>query len=92
MRLINTVRLVLEEFRDSDTPPYAILSHRWQKDEVQFEHIGTPAAKERHGYEKLACFCNIAHQHGYLYAWVDTCCIDKTKSTEESEAINSMFR
>jgi hypothetical protein len=28
---------------------------------------------------------------GYKYAWIDTCCIDKSNSSELSEAINSMF-
>jgi hypothetical protein len=29
---------------------------------------------------------------GFEYAWVDTCCIDKTSSSELSEAIDSMYR
>lgn len=28
----------------------------------------------------------------YQWVWIDSCCIDKTSSTELSEAINSMFR
>lgn len=35
--------------------------------------------------------CRQALNDGYAYAWVDTCCIDKTSSAELSEAINSMF-
>ncbi|EXF76462.1 hypothetical protein CFIO01_10108 [Colletotrichum fioriniae PJ7] len=31
------------------------------------------------------------HQRGLQYAWVSTCCIDKSSSAELSEAINSMF-
>ena len=34
----------------------------------------------------------LAEQHGYRWVWIDTCCIDKTSSTELSEAINSMYR
>ncbi|KAK4223213.1 hypothetical protein QBC38DRAFT_512515 [Podospora fimiseda] len=37
-------------------------------------------------------FCSLAASHGLEYAWVDTCCIDKTSSAELSEAINSMYR
>ncbi|KAF8878275.1 hypothetical protein CPB84DRAFT_1794272, partial [Gymnopilus junonius] len=29
---------------------------------------------------------------GFTYVWVDTCCIDKTSSSELSEAINSMYK
>jgi hypothetical protein len=34
MRLINTTTLQLQDFVDGDIPSYAILSHRWGKDEV----------------------------------------------------------
>ncbi|KAI8282315.1 hypothetical protein K4K60_003645 [Colletotrichum sp. SAR11_57] len=33
-----------------------------------------------------------ARRDGFDWAWLDTCCIDKTSSAELSEAINSMFR
>ncbi|KAI1796879.1 HET-domain-containing protein [Ganoderma leucocontextum] len=36
-----------------------------------------------------ACF--VAHKYGHRLIWIDSCCIDKTSSTELSEAINSMF-
>lgn len=36
-------------------------------------------------------FCRISHTLGYRLAWTDTCCIDKTSSTEYQESINSMF-
>jgi len=32
-----------------------------------------------------------AEKDGFEYIWLDTCCIDKTNSTELSEAINSMY-
>ena len=45
------------------------------------------------GYTKIAETCRRAGEVSELqYAWVDTCCIDKTSSAELSEAINSMFR
>ncbi|KAK3681095.1 hypothetical protein B0T22DRAFT_485657 [Podospora appendiculata] len=34
MRLLNTQTLRLEEFFEADLPPYAILSHTWEKEEV----------------------------------------------------------
>jgi hypothetical protein len=36
-------------------------------------------------------FCEEATRHGFQYAWVDTCCIDKKSSAELGEAINSMY-
>ncbi|KAH7342580.1 heterokaryon incompatibility protein-domain-containing protein [Rhexocercosporidium sp. MPI-PUGE-AT-0058] len=50
------------------------------------------AIKDRAGYVKIERCCAQALTDGYKYAWVDTCCIDKTNSSELSEAINSMFR
>ncbi|KAH9918564.1 HET-domain-containing protein [Epithele typhae] len=40
---------------------------------------------------KVSKFLERAEKAGYKYAWVDTCCIDKTSSAELTEAINSMF-
>ena len=40
---------------------------------------------------KIREFCRLAAEFGYEWAWVDTCCIDKTSSAELSEAINSMY-
>ncbi|PIL28754.1 hypothetical protein GSI_08798 [Ganoderma sinense ZZ0214-1] len=41
--------------------------------------------------EKIRKACEIARRDGYRYIWVDSSCIDKTSSSELSEAINSMF-
>lgn len=93
MHLVNVKTMKLESFAESDTPKYAILSHRWQDGEVLFQdmqpgHDATPKA----GYAKLAAFCAKAAAAGYGYAWCDTCCIDKSSSAELSESINSMFK
>ncbi|TBU24231.1 heterokaryon incompatibility protein-domain-containing protein [Dichomitus squalens] len=45
-----------------------------------------------HVSEKIRQSCLIAERHGYRWIWNDTCCIDKTSSSELSEAINSMHR
>ncbi|KAL1941411.1 hypothetical protein VTO73DRAFT_7228 [Trametes versicolor] len=42
--------------------------------------------------EKVRRFCAFARAEGYEWAWLDACCIDKTSSSELSEALNSMFR
>ncbi|KAH0557020.1 hypothetical protein GP486_005192 [Trichoglossum hirsutum] len=43
-------------------------------------------------YRKIEMACQIARQAGLSYAWIDTCCIDKSSSAELTEAINSMYR
>ncbi|ETS87132.1 hypothetical protein PFICI_00960 [Pestalotiopsis fici W106-1] len=91
MRLINVESFIIEEFTH-DFPPYVILSHTWQDGEVSYQEFHTAEARQKAGFQKIARFCLLVNRMHYEYAWVDTCCIDKTSSTELSEAINSMFR
>ncbi|KAL2105093.1 hypothetical protein VUR80DRAFT_9008 [Thermomyces stellatus] len=93
MRLINTTTLQLRFFA-SNEPPYAILSHTWGEEEVLFQDMkdGPERAARLKGFAKIRNCCRQAVRDGYEWAWVDTCCIDKTSSSELSEAINSMYR
>jgi len=116
MRLLNVYSFQLKEFLDSSTRFYAILSHRWEEEEVSFQDLvssgvtfppnfdhgepsqnrtiaalGAPACT-RKGFAKLVGFCEQARAEGFEWAWMDTCCIDKSSSAELSEAINSMFQ
>lgn len=93
MRLLNTKTLRLESF-SGRVPPYAILSHRWTDDELLFQHVQQDdwqTTTLTSGAEKTRKACHQALQDGLNYIWIDTCCIDKSSSTELSEAINSMF-
>ncbi|KAI0432720.1 HET-domain-containing protein [Xylaria sp. FL1042] len=91
MRLLNCKTLTFEEFVQ-DTPRYAILSHTWDDEEVSLcDMKSKETASKLKGYEKIEATCRIAQEQGLDYAWVDTCCIDKSSSAELSEAINSMF-
>jgi len=81
----------LHEFFGEKIPRYAILSHTWGRDEVTFKDLNEPAAVEMRGYRKIRATCEQAFREGLFYAWIDTCCIDKSSSAELSEAINSMF-
>ncbi|KJR86009.1 uncharacterized protein SPSK_08649 [Sporothrix schenckii 1099-18] len=92
MRLINTKTLKLEEYFNN-IPPYAILSHTWGDGEVTFADWcnGLATVRKKEGFRKIELTCQQAAHDGYEYAWVDTNCIDKTSSSELSEAINSMF-
>ena len=40
---------------------------------------------------KIRDACSHARTEGFRYIWIDSCCIDKTSSSELSEAINSMY-
>jgi hypothetical protein len=84
----------LAEFFESDIPKYAILSHRWGAEEVTFKDLmdSTSKSKSKAGYGKIQFCGEQAKRNGLQYFWVDTCCIDKSNSTELTEAINSMFR
>ncbi|KAI8228864.1 Vegetative incompatibility protein HET-E-1 [Colletotrichum sp. SAR 10_96] len=97
IRLIDVKTLRLKSFNSSATPPYAILSHTWVEDEeVSFEDMFQIAenpnypATQRSGYRKIEETCRLAKRSELEYVWVDTCCIDKSSSTELSEAINSI--
>ncbi|PMD18551.1 HET-domain-containing protein [Hyaloscypha hepaticicola] len=94
MWLLDTTTLALSAFFDANTPSYAILSHTWGSEEVSFQDIQGPHEQISHraGYNKIKDCCAKALEAGFQYVWIDTCCIDKTNSTELSEAINSMFR
>ena len=80
---------------------YAILSHRWTDMEVDYEEmVDLPKMeegerdeiRERLGYRKILDTCLLAKRDGYKWVWVDTCCMDKRSTGEQSEAINSMYR
>jgi len=155
MRLLHVKTLKLEYFQDVDVAPnYAILSHRWEDEEVLFEDVqekpgarelaklqkklenteqrldtlyrmiteekhanqrsetvsepsslansedevqqtsgqvhDSPAIKKK-GWAKVLGCCKIAEEFGMSYVWIDTCCIEKSSSTELSESLNSMF-
>ncbi|KAF2128223.1 HET-domain-containing protein [Dothidotthia symphoricarpi CBS 119687] len=79
-----------------DVPFYAILSHTWGADgqEVTFNDLtdDTSSYTHKEGYRKLEFCQQQAAQDGLSYFWIDTCCIDKSSSTELHRSLNSMFR
>ncbi|KAK3052713.1 hypothetical protein LTR09_006196 [Extremus antarcticus] len=98
MRLLNTSSLEFKEFYENAIPKYAILSHRWESDEVSYKDYRSALRSHRNGengtpgMEKIVQFCKLAARDEFTWAWIDTCCIDKRSSAELSEAINSMFQ
>ncbi|KAM5539582.1 hypothetical protein V8D89_006691 [Ganoderma adspersum] len=102
MWLLSTDRAELRYFsRNFDADGgYAILSHTWERDEETFqdvEAIGERCRREGTNprdfvHEKIRNCCLLAEKEGYRWVWIDSCCIDKTSSSELSEAINSMYQ
>jgi hypothetical protein len=93
MRLLNTRTLRVEEFVRA-RPEYAILSHTWGQEEISFQELERDRglAETKAGYRKIQGACEQALRRGYDHIWIDTCCIDKSSSSELQEAINSMYR
>ena len=89
-----TFSLTEDLVSDHPIPPYAILSHRWRKndEEVTFEDMTNGAGKNKPGYEKIQFCGEQARLDGLQYFWIDTCCINKSNRGEHQKAINSMFR
>ncbi|KAI1342779.1 heterokaryon incompatibility protein-domain-containing protein [Xylariaceae sp. FL0016] len=78
---------------------YAILSHRWVGHEITFEQIQKFTSQLQNQKDqptvqlaKIRGACDRAREQGIKWMWIDTCCIDKSSSSEETEVLNSMFR
>jgi hypothetical protein len=74
MRLLHVQSLHLEDFSGSEIPPYAILSHTWDEEEVTFQEASTATWVQKVGLEKINSCASEASQHGLEYFWIDTCC------------------
>jgi hypothetical protein len=93
MRLLHTKTLEFREFHQSQLPKYAILSHTWRHgEEVSFQEMSSKDRELKKGFAKIKITCRVALMDDLDYAWVDTCCIDKSSSAELSEAINCMYQ
>jgi len=96
MWLLDTTTFDVHEFLgEKMVPPYAILSHTWGKEEVTFRDMQSSdrsGAEAKQGFAKIKGCCEQAVRDGLSWAWVDSCCIDKSSSAEVAEAINAMHR
>lgn len=73
---------------------YVTLSHRWGSDEPELRDVHGQVIYDMEltdGTIKLQFFCTAACERDYMWAWSDTCCIDKNSSAEVQEAIGRMF-
>lgn len=91
MRLLDTSTIQLHDFFGSKIPDYSILSHRWEEGEVSFKKVTKHPNFEKPGWTKVHKASEFAKIRGQQWIWIDTCCIDKTSSSELTETINSMY-
>ncbi|KAI5991684.1 hypothetical protein F5J12DRAFT_897480 [Pisolithus orientalis] len=75
---------------------YVMFSHTWEGKEPTFQDLSEKSVYELDPHplkHKLRCFYERARDdpEGYLWAWSDTCCIDKTIETVYRKSIRSMF-
>lgn len=61
-------------------------------EELLFHELQRGELKIGLGRYELDEYCSQTIRDGLSYAWMDTCCIGKTNSTELGVAINSMFK
>jgi hypothetical protein len=86
-------RYGIVEYVGDNIPRYAILSHTWGADSEEATYLDlVNNTKNLADYHKLSFCGGQAAKDDLTFFWVDTCCIDKSSSSELSEAINSMFR
>ena len=80
MRLLNTTSLKFAEFCEPDIPPYAILSHRWEAEEVTYQDVANRLNLDKAGWTKVRKFCSLClarllDDQSFEWVWIDTCCI-----------------
>ncbi|KAI1742182.1 heterokaryon incompatibility protein-domain-containing protein [Xylaria scruposa] len=58
---------------------------------VKTEDLNSLCRDKYPHFDKILGACKVAKKFKLKYLWVDTCCIDKSKSAELDGSINSMF-
>jgi hypothetical protein len=73
------LQLIPREFIEnrSDTPCFAVLSHRWREEEILLADMtgDVSVARAKKGSRELEASCKIALRCDFKYMWYDTCCI-----------------
>ncbi|KAG2134216.1 hypothetical protein BD769DRAFT_1774311 [Suillus cothurnatus] len=94
--MIKNADLQLEHIQDVVAMYFrwVMLSHRWGEKEPLLHDIQDKVVYELDSVDsiaKLQSFCEVARDAGFLWAWMDTCCIDQTNNVELQKSVNSMF-
>ncbi|TBU23924.1 heterokaryon incompatibility protein-domain-containing protein, partial [Dichomitus squalens] len=98
MRLLDTWTGQFVDKEPKETE-YAILSHTWDNVEQSYQDVRfiqssaiTSIWSDPRPSPKIRDSCRVAREAGHRYFWIDSCCIDKTSSSELTESINSMYK
>jgi hypothetical protein len=67
MRLLDVRSYKVKVFTEKNVPPYAILSHTWDTEEVTLQDIENGRADKLLGFRKIAGCCNQAEMDGFDY-------------------------
>lgn len=67
MRLLRASDLILCEASGNNIPEYAILSHRWEDEEVTFQDLISGKGHLKAGWKKIAGSCAQAILDGWQY-------------------------
>jgi hypothetical protein len=65
MRLLNLNTLRLKEFIDTERPPYVILSHTWEAEEVSLQELHNPNVESKAGFVKILNFASRGKENGF---------------------------
>ena len=68
MRLLDILGFELREFFDEGIPFYAILSHRWEQEEVTFQALLNGKGLTMKGWSKVVGCCAQAAKDAWKYA------------------------
>ena len=74
---------------------YVMLSHKWEDNEPLFQqviHVTVYDLDKSTTHEKLQMFCKIVRDAGFIWAWSDTCCINRQDHFVLQEALVAMFK
>ncbi|KAF8119630.1 hypothetical protein EV363DRAFT_1381394 [Boletus edulis] len=76
---------------------YVMFSHTWEGDEPTFQEVSGKTVYELNPLFplklKLRHFCEMVRDdpESFLWAWSDTCCIDKSNATDFQRSLRSMY-
>lgn len=73
---------------------YAMLSHKWELNEPLLQKVENVSIYELEispTNTKLQRFCLLVRSLGFLWAWSDTCCVDKANNVVLQESLVAMF-
>ncbi|KAF8131210.1 hypothetical protein EV363DRAFT_1261855 [Boletus edulis] len=75
---------------------YVMFSHTWEGEEPTFQDLAGKSVYEPNPHPlrlKLRRFCETVRDdpERYLWAWSDTCCIDKSNVTDFQRSLRSMY-